>query len=124
MVAALVAAANQDYPLAGAVLRSGARPAPAGPVPQALTPVGRVATTTPPFAWVWMGLPAAFDLVILDEQLDEVHRVRAPAGSSCGAVDAIAVRLAGGEQLHWFVEATAAGHRVRSAPTAFWFCRD
>lgn len=124
---AVTAALDPDYPLPRSVANGASAAHGLDLMPKPLAPRGAVAEDAVRFRWTWTGpRDAAFDLVLLDEQLDEIYR--RPVRGNELAVDAelrqvLDPALAAGGQLHWYVVAAEHAGALRTAPVAFGFRR-
>jgi hypothetical protein len=86
--------------------------------PVAASPKGRC-DRVEEFAWRWDGAPTTWCVVVLDADLDVVHRSLPGADLRLAVDGALRRILARGGRFTWFVESSAAA-AVRSAPIAFW----
>lgn len=98
-------------------------PPEAVPLPVVVQPIGALAARRPVFAWDYAGPAADFEVVLLDEALDEVFRAPVVARRFT-ADDAMLAALGAGGSFHWLVEGSLHGRRFRSAPAAFVLGRD
>lgn len=125
IAAALAAALDPDYPVpTPTATRSTATPSSAAAAfclePRALSPRGGTAAGPPRFCWSWNGPGNDFEVVLLDEGLDELHRV-VVQGLELEPAGPLLRLLEGGGRFHWYVVADPRGRRFRSAPAAFRF---
>ena len=90
-------------------------------LPRALQPLGLTHTRAPRFAWQWAGPDLVWELVLLDEAVEEILRVPGVRGRECLATGALAQALTGGQHFHWYVQAEWNGRLVRSPLAALRF---
>jgi hypothetical protein len=130
IVLATSVAIGAEYPLPRRV--DGASSAPASvdlepkpprrtrsPVPAALEPAGRVAGLPPRFAWDPAGIRPPFAVVLLDAAYFEIARADGIEDASAIPPRGFAAALAEGGTFHWYIEAEAAGRRLRSPLQTF-----
>jgi len=123
LATAIFAALNSDYPVLPPVPGSSTDRS-AQLVPQLVEPTGLVDSPVGWFRWSWAGAEATCTMVLLDEELAEVHRQQV-LGRELPVVGRLAQLLAAGSRFHWFVEVEMPvnGEVVASRPAAFGFSR-
>jgi hypothetical protein len=128
---AIQAAIEGDYPLPRGKEASASSAAP--PLylrPELLQPLGDADSRLPRFAWRWQPPAGAtaeaaptFDLILLDQQMQEVHRVEGIEATGYTATGSLAETLTRADFFYWCVEARHGGQRVRSPLGALVFSR-
>jgi hypothetical protein len=91
--------------------------------PVATSPAGECRPPLSAFTWTWTGPALAWDVVVLDADLHELHVARAGAGTAWLPDAALLERLQPGPAYHWLVRGELGGRPIRSLPAQFWLAR-
>lgn len=117
---AVIVAMDPDYPVArgeGTSLPSASRGPVLLPVPTA--PRGDCDLSRLAFAWEWVGPPTAWELVILDAELQSVFTTVCSQGSEMAAPEQLRRLLVAGQVYYWLVRNPADAGVVRTSPVLF-----
>ena len=109
---------DPDYPVTTDSNSESAKP-PVVLLPEPLAPVGRVAHEGLEFKWLWKGPETLWELVLLDEAMEELVVIRDIRKAHLVPEGEILAHLAGGGRFHWFVAYSALGQTFRSLPVPF-----
>lgn len=87
-------------------------------LPKLRAPFGDVPRSELQFDWDWQGPPRKWDLVVLDEDLEEVFSAPLDPGRA-PVPTALRDLLETGESYYWLVRSRGATDPVRSSPVLF-----